>query len=99
MIDYNTFITNVTDEDIRFLTLAAYEQRISTTSLTEADAYETELNRLFGQGLLTRAQRGWEVKDGMTWYTFDATVDPQTIVYIIQMAMERIKLSRLPVPV
>lgn len=98
MIDYNTFLLNVTNDDIRMMSLAAYEQRISTTVKSEADAYEAELTRLFTNGLLVRAEKGWEMKDGVLWYTFDAVIEPQAIVYMIQLAMDRIQMSRQPLP-
>jgi hypothetical protein len=98
MIDYNTFLANVQDEDIRMMTLAANGQRIVTQSATEADAYQAELTRLFTNGLLTRAERGWEMKDGILWHTFDAVVEPLAIAYIIQLAMERYKINRNPLP-
>lgn len=96
MIDYNTFLANVTDEDVRMMTLAANGQRIATQSPTEADAYQTELTRLFNNGLLKRAERGWELENGVLWHTFDAVVEPLAIAYLIQLAMERYKIHRNP---
>lgn len=98
MITYNQFLANVTDEDLRILNLTSIDQTISTNNAAEADAYVLEFTRLFDNGLLVRASRQWELKDGVMWHTFSGTPEPLASAYLIQLQLDRIEMSRQPLP-
>ena len=98
MITYAQFLQAATNDDLWMLNQAALKQTIATQSAAQADAWLATLTRLFTNGLLTRGERAWEVKDGITWYTFDAVVHPEAVPFLLQLQVDRLVMSREPLP-
>jgi len=98
LIDYNTFLANAQQNDVRALGLLCNGEVVKTPDAAEADGYQAIGVRLKNAGLLTRFRRSLEVINGQDWHVFDGRVDPVAITYVAQCAMERIKLSRDPIP-
>lgn len=98
LISYAVFLAEAQENDVRTLSLLASGERIGTTNAAEADAFFAQCQRLYDAGLLERVNRGYEDKDGVLWQTFDGRVRPEAMVYVAQCAMERLILSRAPIP-
>jgi hypothetical protein len=96
---YNDFIAGVQQADMRALALLTNGNVIQTTENTEADAIYAQLQRLFQYEMINLPKRGYNrLTDGTIWQTFEARVTPTALNYMAQAAMERIILSRAPIP-
>jgi hypothetical protein len=98
MIDFNTFLANVNENDLAMMTVFVQGQRVFAGSAAEADALFLQAQRLFTAGMLWRVVRGYEMKDGATAQSFDGFVTPEGAAYLARLARERVTLSRQPLP-
>lgn len=103
MLTYDAFLANVTESDLRILTLVAHKQAIQTQSQVEADQYKADLSRLLTNKLVRQARQTWEwvgtdIDTAQLWQSFDAVIEPLAVAYMTRMAMERIKINRTPLP-
>lgn len=100
---YNQFIGGVQEADLRALALLTNGNVIQTDNAVEAEAIFAQLNRLFDYNMISKPKRGWDKVDldlptEKVWYTFECRVTSTALNYIAQAAMERVILSRDPLP-
>lgn len=98
LISYEAFLEHAQELDIRALTYLAAGEPIKEPDPAVAATYRYIGERLFNSGCLTRFRESTEVLGGETWFVFDGRVAPGALNYIALCAMERVMLSRLPIP-
>lgn len=102
-ISYETFLANVTVEDLAMMTTFSVGQRAKTLSPDEAAVLRAQADRLLQSGMLWRYTIGQEPKavvDGVLQieYQFDGWLDPVGAGYLSRAVQERVRISRIPLP-
>ena len=98
-VSYADFLAAAQESDVRVLSLLAAGETPKTQDPAEKDEFEQLGNRLFDAGLLARFRVSREVISNEVWFVVDGRVHPTAVVMVAKCAMERLQLSRAPVPV
>lgn len=96
---YEAFIAGVQEADIRALAFLTNANIIESSDNVEADAIKAQLTRLFQYEMINKPTEKFDRRnDGTIWRQFEARVEPIALNYIARAAMERVILSRDPIP-
>lgn len=98
MITYEQFIQLAEPQDIFTLNELSQGHAPAFNDGAEADVYFARIVRLNDAGFIVKASRHYEPKEGVMWQSFTAVIDPQATVYLARAAMERVIISRDPIP-
>ena len=96
---YEEFIANVQEQDLRALVLLTNGNIIETPDNVEGDTIKAQLTRLFNYEMINKPSERYDRKtDGAIWRQFEARIEAVALNYMAQAAMERVILSRAPLP-